>query len=150
MTVINLDNDERFKVNKVTVHFEGKDYTVTADDDNIKKLATDTKLFIKNNKKFDDNMQVFDSKADKKITDNDVDQAFNHTIDFAAEQQVAVVKALNDLFGHKLGDRLYAKKHSTKALNDIYNEVIAELYELNVDDKKNKLAKFNKKAKKVK
>lgn len=150
MTVINLDNDERFKVNQVNVKFDGKEYNVVADDNTIKKVVKNTKAFFNNAKTFDDVIKEFEDTDLKKLTNKQVDTTINSSIDYVTKQRTILINALNTLFGNDIGDLIYAKKHSTNVLSTVYDDVVNALYEVKDKKQHEKMKKLVKKAKKVK
>ena len=150
MTVINLDNDERFKVNQVNVKFDGKEYSVVANDDTINKITANVKAFFANAKKYDDSTKKFENTKVEDLSSNEMDKTLDETIDFSVKQRAILIKAINNLFGSNLGDLLYQKKHSTKVLSNLYDQVIDELYETKANSQHEKMKKLVKKAKKVK
>lgn len=150
MTVINLDNDERFKVNRVNVNFDGKQYSVVADDDTIRKIATNVKTFFANAKKYDDSTKKFENTKVDNLSSNEMNKTLDETIDFSAKQRSTLIKAINSLFDSDLGDLIYKKWNSTKVLSNFYDQVIDELYETKANSQNEKMKKLVKKAKKVK
>lgn len=150
MTVINLDNDERFKVNQVNVKFDGKEYSVVADDDTISKIATNVKAFFANAKKYDDSTKKFENTKVDNLSSNEMNKTLDETIDFSAKQRSTLIKAINSLFDSDLGDLIYKKWNSTKVLSNFYDQVIDELYETKANSQHEKMKKLVKKAKKVK
>lgn len=152
MTVINLDQDERFKVNQVNVKFNGKEYSVVANDDTIQKIIADVKKFFTNAKKYDDTTKKLidaDKSADQ-LSTKEMDQTIDTSINFAAKQREILIKAINNLFDSNLGALLYDKYQSTKMLSDVYNQVMEDLYETKIASKSDSMKKFIKKSKKVK
>ncbi len=154
MTVINLDNDERFKVNQVNVKFDGKEYSVVADDDTINKIAANVKALFANAKKYDDSTKKFESAEVDNLSSDEMNDEMNktldETIDFSAKQRSTLIKAINSLFGSDLGDLIYEKWNITKVLSDFYDKVIDELYEAKANSQHEKIKKLVKKANNVK
>ena len=151
MTVINLDQDERFQVNQVEAKFNGKEYVVNANDDTIKKVVKSVKEFFANAKTYDDTTKQLlnvDKNADQ-MTTQQMNQTIDDSVEFAAKQSEILVKAINSLFNSNLGTLLYEKYHSTKMLSDFYDQVMEDLYEKKALAKSNSMKKFIKKPKKA-